>query len=193
MRAVSSPSPLLAVAAVVVGCALAAPARATEPVQSLLVDVPLVVSARPASSGVGTELLAWPSLRVGALWPTVGPLVVGGDLALSGTWAAAGTDVVSLSRVLGGGDARGLVGLSFGGRFARVCPYGYAGVFGAAGPSLVHGGATDTARLLLLGGVRGGFGVLFDIGVIGVRSELGGGVTGGRPEVTASVALGVSL
>lgn len=183
----------LVVGALLCALVVAVPARASEPTPTLLVDAPLVWSAQPASGGVGTELLAWPSLRVGGLWPIVGPLVLGGDLALSGTWTSAGTDVVSLSRLLGGVDARGLAGLSFGGRFTRVTPYLYGGGFGAAGPSFVRGGDVSSTRLLLLGGLRGGLGVLFDIGWIGVRSELGAGLTRGSPELTASVGIGVAL
>lgn len=172
---------------------LAGFARASAPAPTVLVDAPLVLSASPASSGAGTEVLAWPSLRAGGLWPLVGPLVVGGDLALSATWASAGTDVVAMSRLLGGMDARALAGLSFGGRFARVAPYAYGGGFGAAGPSFVRGGNESDMRLILVGGVRGGLGVLFDIGWIGVRGEVGAGITRGRPETTASVGLGIAL
>lgn len=182
-----------AVAVVALAVTLTSEASASAPERVLLVDAPLAFSAQPASSGVGTELLAWPSLRVGALVPVAGPVVAGGDVSLSGTYASAGTDVVSVARLLGGVDARGVLGASFGGRFARVAPYGYGGLFGATGPAVVHGGASDAARLLLVAGLRGGVGVLFDLGWIGVRSELGGGVISGRPEVTASLGIGVAL
>lgn len=193
MRAVTRRVPGALVSLVAALLLAASGARATEPEQTLLVDAPLVLSARPASSGVGTEVLAWPAVRTGALFPVAGPFVAGGDLAVSGTWASSGTDVVSMSRLLGGVDVRGLAGLSFGGRFARVTPYLYGSAFGAAGPSFVHGGASDAARLLLVGGFRGGLGALFDIGWVGVRSEVGGGVMSGKPEITASVGIGLAL
>ncbi len=168
-------------------------ARASAPEPTVLVDVPLQLSSQPASSGVGTELLAWPSLRAGGLRPVAGAIVAGGDLTLSSTWASAGTDVVSVSRFVAALEARGLVGASFGGRFARLTPYAYAGLFGATGPTLVHGGASDAARLLFVAGARTGGGVLFQLGWFSVRSELGGGFTAGRPEVTASLGVGVAL
>lgn len=171
-------------------------ARAADPEARLLVDAPLVLTSVPASSGAGSEVLVWPSLRAGALTPVGGPFVMGGDASLSATYASAGTSTVTVARLVGALEARALAGASFGGRFTRVVPYLSGGIVLGGGPALLRVGerdATSAARLVVVAGARGGAGLLFRLGWLSVRGELGAGVLAGKPELLASLGVGVAL
>jgi hypothetical protein len=166
---------------------------ATPPSRQLLLEAPLSLSAAPAPSGVGTELLLWPGLRAAAMLPLSGSFVAGGDLGVAASGAFAGTSVVNASRALLALDARALLGLSLGGRFTRLTPYAFAGLVGTGGLTALRGGATARTLFVAHSGARGGGGVLVRLGWTALRLELGGGVVAGRPSVVSSFALGVAL
>lgn len=173
---------------------VAAEARAKAPRErTFLVEAPLIGSATPASSGVETSLLFSPGLRGGMTFPFGDPLFVGADVTLSGTWENAGTKPVGVTRILGGLEARGLVGTSFGGRFARILPYAYTGPTGSLGLGFVTAFDDTEVRFLSSFGWRAGGGAMLRLGSVQVRLDLGAGVRDLRPEVVMSFSLGAAF
>jgi hypothetical protein len=171
-------------------CALlvAAPAAAEVDVR-VLVDAPVTVSTSASSVDSETELLLWPGLRGGAQ-VSFGRLVLGADATVAGTFATAGTPIVSVTRALGGLELRGLVGTRWGGPLIDVTPYGWASGLAALGPAFVHAGASDEVRWLFVPSARAGAGATVRLGYAHVRLDVGAGWLADRPEIVGVLALG---
>jgi hypothetical protein len=166
------------------------------PVQHIVIDAPLVLTASAPASGVETVLVSWVALRGGGvldLSPSVGSgLGIGGDVALwAGGFESEGTAEVHATRFFAVAEARGLASWrAFSTTHAALTPYLFAGLRGGGGPSFITVFDDGRTSLLALWGARAGLGLDLTIHHVLVRSELGAGARDGRFELSSGVSLG---
>lgn len=166
------------------------------PVERIVLDVPLLLTASAPASGVETVLVPWFGVRggrhldVSAL--VLNGLSVGADAGLfAGGIENEGTPDVAATRFFAALEGRGVVGWrAFSTTHSALTPYGFLGARGTGGLSAVR--VFDDTRVSFLAGwgARIGGGIDLAIAHLNVRSELAAGARDGRLELSSALSLG---
>jgi hypothetical protein len=169
------------------------------PIDRLVIDLPITLTASSPASGVETVTVPWAGLRVGKLWDvsaaTWSGLAVGVDGALwAGGFENEGTSSVNATRAYAAAEARGLAGWQvLHSERAALGPYAFVGARLGAGLGQIA--VFDSVRHLFLPlwAARAGLGLETTIRLVVLRSELAAGARDGRFELTGALSLGLAL
>jgi hypothetical protein len=172
---------------------------------TVVVDVPVSLSATNASSGVATTLTPFVGVRGAALFVDDDAAVWGGELTLAASSSTSGgivfsrlaehglTPFAGFSRQVYVLEPRLVWGHTWHNGALALTPLVSAG--GVAGVSVLtpFAGSDTAQRLRPAWGVRLGAGALVTSGAVGLRLDVSVGVRDARPELVSGIACGISL